>query len=122
MRGGTAARVLRLQGWYYLLGGLWPVLHLQSFEQVVGPKPDRFQTETTGALYAAIGVTLLAGHRSAASGVYRLVGGATAASSVAVVMRHRESLRAVCTADAALQAAFVAAAALGGPPPARRTA
>lgn len=112
---------MRVQGWYYLLGGLWPVLHLRSFEQVVGPKPDRFQTETTGALYAAIGVTLLATERSATSGVHRMVAGATAASSVAVVMRHRDSLRAVCTADAALQAAFVAATALGGPPPARRT-
>ena len=42
-----AQRAGRIQGGYYLLGGLWRLLHARSFEHVAGPKPDQFQTDVT---------------------------------------------------------------------------
>jgi hypothetical protein len=49
------------QGVFYLASGLWPVLHLRSFEAVTGKKRDTWLVQTTGALIAAIGCALVAG-------------------------------------------------------------
>lgn len=53
------ARVAPLvQGVFYIATGLWPVVHLRSFEAVSGPKADRWLVRTTGALITAVGVAL----------------------------------------------------------------
>jgi hypothetical protein len=49
------------QGVFYVATGLWPVLHLRSFEAVSGKKRDTWLVQTTGALIAAVGCALLAG-------------------------------------------------------------
>lgn len=53
------SKATRLRGGYYLAGGLWPLIHFRSFEDVTGPKPDRIVTEIAPALYVAIGTSLL---------------------------------------------------------------
>jgi hypothetical protein len=55
--------VARIQGAYFLLTGVWPLLHIRSFEAVTGPKRDRWLVKMVGLLAASIGVTLLAGSR-----------------------------------------------------------
>lgn len=52
--------VIGLQGMYYLLTGIWPLIHLSSFEIVVGYKPDKFQFFTTTLLISLIAIALLA--------------------------------------------------------------
>ena len=54
---------LRLQGAYYLVTGVWPIIHLSSFEAVTGPKVDDWLVRTVGLPAAAIGITLLVGVR-----------------------------------------------------------
>jgi hydrogenase/urease accessory protein HupE len=49
---------LWLQAGYYLLTGLWPWLHLASFEAVTGPKTDDWLVRTVGLLVAVIGLSL----------------------------------------------------------------
>jgi hypothetical protein len=106
--------MVRLQGWYYLLGGLWPLVHFRSFEAVAGPKPDRFQTEVTSALFVAAGVTLLAGtaepplHRPV-----RVLAAACAIGTAFVDWRHRHHIRSFFRAEAALEGAFAVAATAG---------
>ena len=56
---GAARFVLHVQGWVYVVTGLWPVVHLQSFEQVTGEKYDDFLVHTVGLLLFVIGVVLL---------------------------------------------------------------
>ena len=60
-----AARLLRradlLQGGYWLVAGLWPVLHLRSFVGVTGPKSDDWLVRTVGGLIACVGAVLLLG-------------------------------------------------------------
>jgi hypothetical protein len=51
------------QGGYYLVTGLWPVLHLRSFEAITGTKRDGWLAQTTGGLIAAIGLALITGAR-----------------------------------------------------------
>jgi hypothetical protein len=47
------------QGLYYLLTGMWPMVHLGSFLIVTGPKDDLWLVRTAGLLIAVIGGTLL---------------------------------------------------------------
>jgi hypothetical protein len=59
-----ATLAARIQGWYYVVTGLWPIFHIQSFELVTGPKTDDWLVKTVGVLVAVIGATLLlAAHR-----------------------------------------------------------
>lgn len=50
--------VLRAQGIYYVLTGLWPVVHVASFEAITGPKVDDWLVKMVGLLVAVIGGTL----------------------------------------------------------------
>jgi hypothetical protein len=51
-------RLLGFQSAYYLLTGLWPLVHLPSFEAVTGPKTDDWLVRTVGLLAVAIGASL----------------------------------------------------------------
>ena len=47
-----------LQGLYFLVTGLWPVVHLASFEAVTGPKKEDWLVRTVGLFVSAIGAAL----------------------------------------------------------------
>ncbi len=99
---------MRVQGGYYLIGGLWPLVHFRSFEKVTGRKPDRFVTEVASALYVAIGAALLAGGKRPPLHLRTLAvlaGGASAGLD----LRHRPALRAVYLAEAALEGLLIVA-------------
>jgi hypothetical protein len=58
-----------LQGGYYLITGVWPLVHVKSFQWVTGPKTDHLVTgreadhwmlNTISALIIAIALVLLA--------------------------------------------------------------
>ena len=51
-------RLLAIQCAYYGITGLWPILHLQSFEAITGPKTDDWLVHMVGLLAAAIAVVL----------------------------------------------------------------
>ncbi|MBE0429739.1 MAG: hypothetical protein IBX61_07675 [Thermoleophilia bacterium] len=57
-----------VQGLYYFITGVWPIVHIDSFQAVTGPKEDLWLVKTVGALLIAIGIILLTG-----SGRRRLV-------------------------------------------------
>jgi hypothetical protein len=48
-----------VQGGFYLLTGIWPLLHMRSFLFVTGPKTDLWLVRTVGLLIVAISVPLL---------------------------------------------------------------
>jgi hypothetical protein len=45
----------KLHGALNISGGLWPILHLRSFEAVFGPKVDRWLVYTVAGLLCSIG-------------------------------------------------------------------
>jgi ABC-type branched-subunit amino acid transport system permease subunit len=51
-------RLLTLQAGYYGITGVWPIVHLRSFEAVTGPKTDDWLVHMVGLLAAAIGLVL----------------------------------------------------------------
>ncbi|MDO7867139.1 hypothetical protein [Nocardioides jiangxiensis] len=49
------AVLARVHGAFNMAGGLWPLLHLRSFEAVFGPKADRWLEHTVGGLLTGLG-------------------------------------------------------------------
>jgi hypothetical protein len=48
-----------LQGIFYTVTGVWPIIHMNSFEAVTGPKVDKWLVKTAGVLVTGIGATLI---------------------------------------------------------------
>lgn len=48
-----------IHGLYYCVTGIWPLVHMDSFLFVTGPKTDLWLVETVGVLVLVIGLGLL---------------------------------------------------------------
>jgi hypothetical protein len=56
-------RLALLQGVFYVLTGVWPLVDIGSFQLVTGPKTDLWLVKTVGVLVCVIGAVLLAAAR-----------------------------------------------------------
>ena len=109
---GTARRatsrrttILRAQGAYYLLSGLWAVVDRRGFETVTGRKTDYWLVRTVGLLAAATGASLLTGARDARPSRETTVLAVSAGASftaVDLVFVAKRRIRPVYLADAAV--------------------
>jgi hypothetical protein len=115
-RSDRADRVARavplIQGGYYLLTGLWPLVHMASFERVTGRKTDRWLVRTVGALVAALGSGLLqAGRSGHVPRELRTVSQLAAAGLVGVEVPTalRGRISRIYLADAALELGLIGA-------------
>jgi len=78
-------RMAWLQGLFYLPNGIWPILHIRSFEAITGPKTDRWLVKTVGALITVVGITLLGAARRQRMTPEMAVLGAGSAASLAAI-------------------------------------
>ena len=113
---GPGAEVRRLvaivQAGYFLVTGIWPLLHMRSFEWISGPKVDRWLVKTVGALIAAIGSAIgLAAWRKRLTPEIELLAVSTAVSlaAVDVVYVARRRIRWVYLLDAVAELGLAAA-------------
>jgi hypothetical protein len=100
------------QGGYWLVTGLWPLLHYRSFEKVSGPKREPWLVKTVGALVAVVGGTLLgSGLRKRITPALRFLGLGSAGSLAAVdtVYAGRGRISPVYLGDALVEGALAAA-------------
>jgi hypothetical protein len=51
--------VALVQGIYFFITGIWPILSIQTFLLVTGPKTDLWLVKTVGIVLATIGATLV---------------------------------------------------------------
>ncbi len=51
--------VALVQGIYFLVTGIWPILSMSTFLKITGPKPDLWLVKTIGLLLAVIGAVLI---------------------------------------------------------------
>ena len=103
--------LLRAQGGYYVVTGLWPVIHFASFEGVTGAKVDDWLVRMVGLLAASIGATLLcAARRKAASpeAVLLSVSSALAFAVIDVWYSARGRISPVYFLDGVIEIALVA--------------
>ena len=86
--------VLRIQAAFYVSTGLWPLIDMESFETITGPKTDDWLVYTVGLLLAVIGVTLLIGTRGERrNGAVVFLGAATATSLALIDLTYALSGR-----------------------------
>jgi hypothetical protein len=113
-RGGASAadRLAVAQGAFYLATGVWPLLHMRSFEAVTGEKTDDWLVETVGALLTVSGaVMMMAGLRRRVTPEIALLaaGSAGALTAIDVIYTARRVIRPVYLLDAVAETALIAA-------------
>jgi hypothetical protein len=99
-------------GLFNVVGGLWPLVHLRSFEWVFGPKTDVWLQMTTGGLLASAGVAQLAAAPAPQGPVQaRRIGLGTAITLLAVDLIYvpKGRIRPTYLLDAAMQTGWIAA-------------
>ena len=98
------------QGLFYVLTGVWPLVSLDTFMRVTGPKTDGWLVKTVGVLVTAIGGALvLAGRRRHSPPEIPLlaVGSALGLAAIDVVYVWRGRIARVYLADAVGELALV---------------
>ena len=107
-----ADRLALAQGVVYLVSGVWPLVHMRSFEAVTGPKTDRWLVKTVGTLVTAIGGGLvLAGRRRRTTPEVALIGAGSALglAAIDVVYVAKGRISPVYLLDAAIELPLAAA-------------
>lgn len=102
--------VCGMQGLYFAATGVWPLVHLRSFELITGAKCDHWLVQTVGALIAIIGcVMLLAAIRGRVSLEIALlaVGSAFALGAVDVVFVATRVIPPIYLLDALVEAGLL---------------
>src|SRR5579884_416636 len=82
------------QGVYFAATGVWPLVHMASFEAVTGPKVDTWLVRTVGVLVASVGATLIS------AGVH---------GAIDAFYATRKRISKIYLAEAAVEAAVVMA-------------
>jgi hypothetical protein len=105
----TARRVAGVQAAYYVVTGLWSIVHRRSFERITGRKREYWLVRTVGALAVAIGAALglAAGSGRRREGAALALG--SGAAFVASDLQAARSSSRVYLADAVLHFALLPA-------------
>ncbi|MFE6992461.1 hypothetical protein [Streptomyces pharetrae] len=109
---GPAVGVALAHGAFNIVGGLWPLVHLRSFEWVFGPKSDEWLQMTTGGLLVSSGLAQLAAAPAPQGPAQaRRIGLGTALTMLAVDLVYvpKRRIRPTYLLDAAMQAGWIAA-------------
>ena len=81
--------VAAAQSALFLTTGLWPIVHLKSFEAVTGPKREGWLVKSVGLLIASVGAGLaLAAARRRVADETALVGALSSAALVGIDLRY----------------------------------
>jgi hypothetical protein len=101
-----------VQGAYFAATGIWPLIHMRSFEAVTGPKVDKWLVRTVGVLVAVVGGVLISAgtRRRVTPEVAALAAGCAAGlGGIDTIYAAKGRISPVYLADAALEAALVGA-------------
>lgn len=107
-----AQALAKSQGLFNLVGGLWPILSLRSFEWAFGDKTDDWLQKTSGGLFAASGLALLQTEATPSSTrAARRLGMAVAATYLAIDLIYVPAgrLKKTYLLDAAMEIAWIRA-------------
>jgi hypothetical protein len=104
--------VARTHGLFNTVGGLWPLLHMRSFERVLGPKTDRWLVRTVAGLMLTTGLSQMSATPAPASlAQARRAGLGTAATLAAIDLRYAPTGRIsrIYLLDAAMEIGWITA-------------
>lgn len=100
------------QGLFYAATGMWPLVHMRSFEAVTGPKVDRWLVRTVGALIGVAGGAMIsAAQRRRVTPEIRALAAGSAAVLAVIDLTYvvRKRIPPVYLLDAAAELALVGA-------------
>ena len=98
------------QGAYFFLTGIWPLISIDTFQTVTGPKTDLWLVKTVGSLIAVVGlVILLAGLRGNVTfEIFLLaVGSCAALAAIDINYSLRGVISRIYLLDATLEIALI---------------
>jgi hypothetical protein len=78
-------RLLTAQGVYYILTGLWPLVHFSSYADAIALPLDPFRSQTLAAVMVVVGGSLIEATRRGAPGPFPTLLGAAVAGAVGIV-------------------------------------
>lgn len=102
--------VFLIQGIYFVITGIWPLLGMASFIDATGPKQDTWLVEMVGLLSASVGLTFIVSSLKARH-LPILLGYAVATSFTImdIIYVAGGAIDRIYLLDAAIQLAFVTA-------------
>jgi hypothetical protein len=109
---GPADALAVAQGAFYVATGVWPILHMRSFEAVTGEKTDDWLVKTVGALIAVGGAVMMtAGMRRRVTPEIAMLaaGSAAALAAVDVIYNQKGVIPNVYLLDAVAEAGLIGA-------------
>ena len=97
---------LTIMGWYYVITGVWPLIHMKSFEAVSGTKTDKWLVRTVSLLILSSGIIFVNFNDSESS---RWLAIMNAVSLIFIDVRYslREVVRKIYLADAVVEVIFL---------------
>jgi hypothetical protein len=114
------AGLLWVQGLYYLLTGVWPLVSIRTFQLVTGPKTDHLPTGreadhwlvmTVGVLITAAALAILTAawrRRVSAEIAVLAVAAATGLTAIDVIYVARQVIAPIYLLDAAIEVVLIA--------------
>ena len=102
--------VALLQGSYFIVTGMWSLVHIESFQWVTGRKTDFWLVNTAGILLTVIGSgLLLAATRDKVTPPLMLIGAASAAGLIAIELVYvlQRVISRVYLLDSLIEAGFL---------------
>jgi hypothetical protein len=100
------AQLAKLQASFNLVTGLWPLLHMRSFEMVSGPKTDKWLVRAVAGLLVTIGLEQLRAASTPGSGptAKRLgLGTATTMAAIDVTYATKGRISRIYLLDAVIE-------------------
>ena len=108
---GPLLALLWIQSVYFLVTGIWPLVDVDSFQAVTGPKTDLWLVRTVGVLITAIGLALVSAalrRRVNRETFILATASALALAAIDVIYVSVGRITRIYLADAALEAILIA--------------
>ena len=100
-----------VQGIYFLITGVWPLLSMRTFLAVTGPKTDLWLVKTVGLILAVIGAVLLYAQLTAAVNapvILLAIGAAASLMIIEIVYVLKRVISPIYLGDAAAELILIA--------------
>lgn len=98
--------ILTIQGWFYIATGIWPVIHMNSFEQLTGRKTDKWLVKTVGLMITASGLIFWL-YREEKAAVTLAILNALFLAGIDIYYSWRKVIRKIYLLDAVVELGFV---------------
>ena len=103
--------VALLQGIYFLVTGIWPLLSMRTFLAITGPKTDLWLVKTVGLVLAVIGAVLIYAQQTAAVNppvVFLAIGAAASLALVEFIYVFKRVISPIYLGDTVVEMILIA--------------